>query len=257
MEKINIRRWKNAQKEERKFHLSRGIKKVKGVKKWNKYKILLNRYNKIDENTIFLDVGCGRDGMIKYIYKGERVGLDPLMNCFIKNFKLDKSINWIKGIGEYLPFKKNSIDIILCINVLDHMKNPLKAIKDIRKTLKNGGIFMLSITCYSQLLKLYRKIKEKINIGDVCHPFSFSFNDIENALRQYDLKIIYIHIFQKKFSNEMFFNLKKKNLKVALSLIIPFILSSLWKKINNIEQPTDNDDADFTFISRARSIRSR
>jgi len=88
-----------------------------------------------------LDIRCGSDPMICYMDKGERIGLDPLMDVFFKEFDFPKNVSLIKGVGEYLPFRNGCFNVILCMNVLDHMRDPIKALSEISRTIKKWWKF--------------------------------------------------------------------------------------------------------------------
>jgi SAM-dependent methyltransferase len=45
---------------------------------------------------------------------------------------------------ESLPFENNSIDAIICLEVLEHVKNPFKAAEEIKRVLKPGGLLLLT-----------------------------------------------------------------------------------------------------------------
>ncbi|MCK5021956.1 MAG: class I SAM-dependent methyltransferase [Candidatus Pacebacteria bacterium] len=41
-----------------------------------------------------------------------------------------------------LPFKDGSFDCIICLETLEHVENPFKAMNEIHRTLKSGGMFI-------------------------------------------------------------------------------------------------------------------
>jgi len=45
---------------------------------------------------------------------------------------------------ESLPFENDSIDAIICLEVLEHVKNPFKAADEIKRVLKPGGLLLLT-----------------------------------------------------------------------------------------------------------------
>lgn len=65
------------------------------------------------------------------------------------NYKiLDKVSDYnpdIVGDIHNLPFKDNSIDAILCMNVLEHVEEPSKAVKEIYRSLKPGGYCFIQV----------------------------------------------------------------------------------------------------------------
>lgn len=93
-------------------------------------------------NLQVLDIGCGNGN---YVIDENRkliewaVGVDVDSDLVKKNICLDE----IKiADASNLPFKSNSFDIVISLWVLEHLKNPPKAISEIYRVLKPTGIFM-------------------------------------------------------------------------------------------------------------------
>lgn len=82
-----------------------------------------------------LDIGCG-----------DR----PYNTFFLENNSLYLGIDIIYenadcfAVGENLPFKDQSFDIVLSTQVLEHVDNPEKCIKEVYRILKYGGNFICS-----------------------------------------------------------------------------------------------------------------
>ena len=247
---VSVKRWIKAQTHEKDFQLRRKLIKFKlGSGKWAyKYVRLLESYTIIKQSSKILDIGCGSDPMICYMDKGERIGLDPLMDVFFKEFDFQRNVSWIKGVGEYLPFRNGCFNVILCMNVLDHMRDPIKALSEISRTIKNGGIFMLYVDCYSPFVKYYRKIKEELGIGDIFHPFSFSAGEILKIMTTFNLHIVYVDKEQTRWSNRLFYHWEKRDIKAIVSIALRAILSLFWRGLAHIMTPLD-DDGKFIFIA--------
>lgn len=45
----------------------------------------------------------------------------------------------VLGVSEEMPFKDHSFDGVLCMNVLEHVKDPFKSAQEIARVLKPGG----------------------------------------------------------------------------------------------------------------------
>lgn len=95
--------------------------------------------------------------------KGRKFGIDPLVNFYKSNFKslidFEKTF-CVKGIGEKLPFKKESFDIVIIHNVLDHTDKPMSVIQETKRVLKKGGIAYAGINTYSFLIYYAHRIYE-------------------------------------------------------------------------------------------------
>lgn len=81
----------------------------------------------IDEfqDGLILDVGCG---LRNYYYHN------------VVNFEIvDYPTTDVLGIGERLPFKSNSFDVVFSFNVLEHVRQPFECAAEILRVLKPGG----------------------------------------------------------------------------------------------------------------------
>ncbi len=82
--------------------------------------------------------------------------------CFIGKFKNSKNLNYttgdlnspladIKMDIHNMPFENNVFDIVLCNHVLEHVKDDILALKEIRRVLKKGGYSILQVPFYNPL----------------------------------------------------------------------------------------------------------
>lgn len=83
-----------------------------------------------------LDVGCGNKPYYPF-FESVATSYTGLDIC--TGEKVD-----IVSSAEKIPFKKNSFDVVVCFQVLEHIENPEKAISEMHRVLKKGGILMLS-----------------------------------------------------------------------------------------------------------------
>lgn len=94
---------------------------------------------------------CNKDDIVLDLgtYWPLRKELEKFQDEFhkIKYFSLDYKIDISKHRNNpdidgdicYLPFKSNSVDGLICKDVLEHVKAPLLAIDEMYRVLKNGG----------------------------------------------------------------------------------------------------------------------
>jgi ubiquinone/menaquinone biosynthesis C-methylase UbiE len=83
-----------------------------------------------------LDVGCGPQAVPSYglDVDGRLVGIDPLTGVQPRQF------DFVKGIGEYLPFRDETFDRVLFATSLDHVLDPLKALREARRVVRPTGL---------------------------------------------------------------------------------------------------------------------
>jgi SAM-dependent methyltransferase len=80
------------------------------------------------------------------------VGIEPDKDCLDiikKRFSAAKLTNPVRpGIGEKTPFLKGQFDLVVSFQVLEHVKDPLKVIKESKRILKPGGCFYAAFPNY-------------------------------------------------------------------------------------------------------------
>lgn len=87
------------------------------------------------DGCLTLDVGCGPQRLPSYgAGQGNRfIGIDPLPGA------ADRDFHFVQAIAEYLPFRDGVFDRILFSTSIDHFLNPLRALREARRTLKPEG----------------------------------------------------------------------------------------------------------------------
>ena len=93
-----------------------------------------------------LDIGCGPYGLIHFLDNAaQRVRLDPLLPSYENRMRLTGPQLSIAALGEQLPLATESVDVAICFNALDHMRDPGAALREIRRVLRPGGTLLLMI----------------------------------------------------------------------------------------------------------------
>lgn len=131
-----------------------------GHKDWiNRFSIIfnwLNKYNFINNSKI-LDCGCGV-GTSGLILKEKDfinvIGID-LDTYYLKHAKNNYTV--CRMDCENLNFVDKSFDIVLALNLMEHLFNPNKFLDEAKRVLKDSGIFIASVPNTSFFRKLIRK----------------------------------------------------------------------------------------------------
>lgn len=109
----------------------------------------LEKHERIKGKRI-LDIGSGMGDFMLACYQHGAIplGIEP------DNEHIDFSKSWFQdnkaeihlcqGIGEKLPFREGTFDIVSCNTVLEHVDNPAVVIKEVVRVLKPDGIFFLN-----------------------------------------------------------------------------------------------------------------
>ncbi len=120
---------------------------------------------------ILLDLGCG-SRPYGILYDRE---VDLWVASDLPKTKQGFNGNVI-SIGESLPFKSNSFDVVLCTEVIMHVDNPFAALDEISRVVKEDGDLILTGTFLYPVNEIPRD------------NWRFSFFGLEKALRKSGLK---------------------------------------------------------------------
>lgn len=89
-----------------------------------------------------LDLGCGRGGLVELIWRDVKLaaGLDPDIPSLSEHRAPGMPV--LRGVGEHLPFAGESFDLVVSVWVLEHVKEPLKVLREVARVLRPGGHFV-------------------------------------------------------------------------------------------------------------------
>jgi len=112
--------------------------------------IFLRSY--IQKSFLILDAGCGPNG--GYITKAlniQGIGLDISRTNVENSIKMSKEIeknelSFVVGDIAKMPFHEDTFDVIICQDVLEHVKDKENAISEIAFSLRRGGKILISTT---------------------------------------------------------------------------------------------------------------
>ncbi len=191
-------KWKIAQKHEREY-TETGKNKVwrtpHSFDFWKNYMLV------DDFDGVGLEIGCGLNGV--YRFAENIIGIDPIQSNDLPNF--------VKGVGENIPFDDNYFDFVIICNALDHCMDPNKVIDE---------IFRVSSKLYLGT-HIHPRLVSKIMLWlDPTHPYRFTEKDIKNMLKKYSFRTLK----QKKLN---FINLNLRFVRdpiAAFKLIVAHIL---------------------------------
>jgi len=105
----------------------------------------------IDEKTKVLDVGCG-DGTFLYLLKTRKkcdaVGLDISPHAIKKAAEKGVKAILLNVEQEKFPFNDNEFDYIACLEVLEHLHDPISVLEEMRRVCKTYSIFSYGNTAW-------------------------------------------------------------------------------------------------------------
>ena len=95
-----------------------------------------------------LDLGCAGGFMAEAIYdRGARVsGIDPssaaIAAARAHAALTDRNIGYDVGAGEALNLPDNSFDVVVCVDVLEHVSDVQRVLADVARVLRPGGLLL-------------------------------------------------------------------------------------------------------------------
>lgn len=99
-------------------------------------------HQSVDENTRWLDFGCGAGGLVMWLQKKvgcQVVGFDEGAIAQLARKKGIPILN-----RDELLRHKGAFDVVTAIEVMEHVTEPLETLKQIRSLMKPGGIFFFT-----------------------------------------------------------------------------------------------------------------
>lgn len=168
-----------------------------------------------------LDIGCGnmRYGSLVEEKGHEYYGIDPAatpanIQCFLK-LKSDSAEN--------LSFKEGEFDCAICIDVLEHLKNPKKAIEEAWRILKLGSYLYLHTPNINQTHILFPHKHQENHIVE-----GFTEQELHNLF--YETGFLKINIIPTFNIFEMLaweiFHATNKEVSISLEKLLNFKLES-------------------------------
>ncbi|MEN8194841.1 MAG: class I SAM-dependent methyltransferase, partial [Bacteroidota bacterium] len=191
---------------------------------------------KIQKNDKILEIGAGAGFALNHI--------DPNIH---KYFPLDISTYNLKQVEEKiegeiysvsgdvfnLPFPSGSFDLILLSEVLEHLNDPLKALREIQRVLKPGGSFIVSVP-YNEKIAYQMCIHCNKPTPTNAHLHSFDQTKLENLVKAAELSPIKISKCINKIANRIHFNLLTKALPFSVWKMFDKIFNRLIDKASSI-----------------------
>lgn len=95
-----------------------------------------------DEEVAVLEAGCGSASRFDFGYHSNVTGIDISFDQLCKNGALDMKV---LGDIETAVFKARSFDVIVCCEVLEHVKRPEMALVNFCEMVKDGGMIILMV----------------------------------------------------------------------------------------------------------------
>jgi len=176
-------------------------------------------YLDINPNERICDIACGcGEHSIKMAKKGCNVyGIDMDGKAIkIANILSENKCDFIVGDAEKLPFKSGIFDKVVSVCALEHFRNDEKAIQEMSRIVKLGGVLVLTVDSFTYKgVKKHLQEKHRVRHHVVNY---YSLSQLKNKLEKYGFKIEDAKYFVDSPLSAFFFELEIRNIWLSLML---------------------------------------
>lgn len=150
--------------------------------------ILKRHYQK--KRCSLLEIGCSTGFFIEQVKKNGWDALGLELNPSAVKFAQDRKLNVINKDFTKMKFK-TKFDIICAFDVLEHLYDPLKVVKKVKKVLKKNGLFFLYVPNWQSATRLLIGEENSHFVWPTHHLTYFTPSTLENFLSRQGFNLVY------------------------------------------------------------------
>lgn len=178
-----------------------------------------------------LDVGCGGGDLLRMIKDVSKpgtkfFGLDISEKLCEIARKNNPEAEIIIGDAENLPYSDNTFDFLFMTEALEHMLDHKKAVMEVGRVLKPGGIFIVTVPNRDWLqYDFYKPFIDKHRFQPVQDHY-FRFMELVDLLNSSMFKVL-----KHKGSDNLFYYGWKHSLEQVAAFFMPFLYKRMKRLI--------------------------
>lgn len=152
---------------------------------------ILQLWIKTDKDLNILDVGCSDGNVTAHLTSQHTVIRVDISEHQLKKAR-KKGLKTVRcDVNKSLPFKSNVFDIVMLVDIIEHLFEPENALKEVHRILKNNGYIIIQVPNYFSIIGRVRLLRSKSIVTDLHKPFRswnyfhlrfFSYKDFINFL---------------------------------------------------------------------------
>ena len=98
-----------------------------------------------------LDAGCGSGrNMVELARRGEVTGIE-LSPASVEVARQRNVGEVVQGSVAELPFDDDSFDFAVCLDVIEHLEDDLRTLRELRRVIRSGGRLLVTVPAYPSL----------------------------------------------------------------------------------------------------------
>jgi SAM-dependent methyltransferase len=164
-----------------------------------------------------LDAGCGRRSQVIPPVPAHVVGIDVSPEELAKNTDADETI---LGDLQTYPLPANAYDLIVCWDVLEHLRDPEPAIRNLMRALKPSGAIVVKVPNVASVkglmtrwtprwfhrtlaMKLHPSLPEDYEPFTTFHRFAIAPRSLQKQLTGSGLEVTYVGFYEAAIQKEL------------------------------------------------------
>jgi len=194
----------------------------------SRFRMLIRIVEKYAKGDRLVDVGCGLGFFLRYArqHLGSRwslAGVEP--NSALKKAASGISkVKVVQGVLGKLPFADNSMDVVTCLDVLEHDLHINRNVAELKRVLTPGGILIIQAPNYKSLMaKLAGSRWDWWSPPD--HVFHFSYLFLNKYLITQGFNVL--HAFTYESSEDFLNNIRGVWAKHFFSKLLFLIITPI------------------------------
>ena len=192
-----------------------------------RYRMLISKVRKGSKKV--LDMGCGNGELISMLaekgYKCVALDLSKNRLAKFKNRAKKLGVAQIQGDATNIPLQYSSIDVIMCSEVLEHLKDYEKVFKQMNRILKPHGRIVVSVPYKEELMDLVCPHCGKRFVPHG-HLHSFDEHKLFSSMNHCGFNVIYSHVGPSIISKIVY---RRIRINIPLILFIDRLMAKLGR----------------------------
>jgi len=188
-EAISKIRWVAAQKAAAGYWRGTDVLQTKSEHFRNRLEPFFTRWSEqLGDDATVLDVCCGPMCLARFIERGRKTYVDPLLDEFRRAYPAELPEGELLVCpAENISLPDASFDMIVCCDALDQTLNPELALNEIERLLKPAGVFILAIDVHHPLAARLRYYVERFfpRWRNEVKPYAYCMHGLRRTLERH------------------------------------------------------------------------